>query len=1235
MIWLTLALWAASTIVTYLLRPKVTSQQSSVSKIQAPTAAEGIPIPVPYGTCLVKSPNVLWYGNYSWRGLSTDGQPVSGNSPRAYAKYFLGMQLGICYGPVDDVHQIFIDDHDPAFTKAAPDGNGRKFSVNRSTFAGLSLSDGGLQGDVQTYFGGAGQARDTYLSGQVINPLTSAPFGADWPTYANLCYASVHAQAGAPAGYEGFYWGNSPYIKAMSFVVQRCPAALVALGLTSGHHKILSSSAATGLNQNGADYYDANPAAIIYDLLTDPNLGIGLSPSLIDAAGFVAVAETLFTEGLGMSWMVSDTMTAEDAIKEILRHIDGVFYTDPTTGKITIRLARADYVVASLPILTRSMISKPKVVKADPAETKNDIKIGYIDCSARFLDRMLPLQDLASIQSQNGDLTSEDFQFKGISNPTNAAKIASRVLRVVSYPLATFSFEMDRSGWALRPGDVVRVQLPRFGFPDSIVRITQIRGGTLTNGRIAVDGVEDVFGVSYQPVPPTVAGWTSPKFGLLESRAEEAPLIISGTTSAKVMVMAARNGSGVASAITKFDLYSKIVGSAAVLEAADVTTFTPMGFLAADLAQNEIEEMTWEGLLEEALFDTYIATTPLDPDTTQHTVTAVGSKTLTATLPKANGYFVPGIARNVAGDERRVTIYTTGVITLVDDFPAGTVIAGDPILKYVYLSRDALATGNTIALVGDEMIGFSSITKPALGGDVVLSIPGSMKGLARNVGDTSCVAHPKGTPVWFVKSGVTLFAVNAGDVLPGGSYAGHNNYSRTYPDYGVFCVAKTASAASSILQTPNAWAKRPVTRWINRQASGNSKVARAARIPCPVEPMVNGIVFNPFFSHDAIVTVTPRSNDGTGEPIQKGFRSGAVAALPTSPAAKVAIDIWSEVVIDGIEAKNGGQDFLAVVEARIANAGLIGGRASATLTEAADIAANSGYPFLDGGGGILIGSGRQSTVIGIAANEYDDDADADGNDRTSWAELSWKAKRTGLIAPPTSAIALTFIAGQGLANTPATSITATNVSLNPGEYIVGFVQHQPGTGTLERVDYDGVLLNPILTVFSGGGATGETGSITMSAYVITTSVAKSNKTITAKFAAANTAGTAEWWKVTGLAAPLTLVASGSGSGKSVAAAVSCGPAITLAKVGFLACMARTKETGDGASAMTWQNGFTIGGTDYNGNVGGAFSMKSSSASGIFSGNASPLTVTPSILTNDVAASWCMIGIGFADLALSA
>lgn len=87
-----------------------------------------------------------------------------------------------------------------------------------------------------------------------------------------------------------------------------------------------------------------------------------------------------------------------------------------------------------------------------------------------------------------------------------------RDLRQLSSPLAKATLVASRAAASLNIGDVFRFSRPELGIDTLVLRFAQISFGTLTDGRVKIDCVEDVFGlpqavyVTRQP-----SGWEDPR----------------------------------------------------------------------------------------------------------------------------------------------------------------------------------------------------------------------------------------------------------------------------------------------------------------------------------------------------------------------------------------------------------------------------------------------------------------------------------------------------------------------------------------------------------------------------------------------------------------------------------------------------------------------------------------------------------------------------------------------------
>ncbi len=61
-------------ILAVALQPKPpTPKPATLSDVDAPTAEQGRAIPKVFGTWVVQSPNIVWYGDLSYTSIKSDG----------------------------------------------------------------------------------------------------------------------------------------------------------------------------------------------------------------------------------------------------------------------------------------------------------------------------------------------------------------------------------------------------------------------------------------------------------------------------------------------------------------------------------------------------------------------------------------------------------------------------------------------------------------------------------------------------------------------------------------------------------------------------------------------------------------------------------------------------------------------------------------------------------------------------------------------------------------------------------------------------------------------------------------------------------------------------------------------------------------------------------------------------------------------------------------------------------
>lgn len=74
-IWVQIGLLIVSALISYALRPRPpTPRPAALGEFNVPTAEEGRPIPVVFGTVWITGPNVLWYGDLNSTPIKKGGK---------------------------------------------------------------------------------------------------------------------------------------------------------------------------------------------------------------------------------------------------------------------------------------------------------------------------------------------------------------------------------------------------------------------------------------------------------------------------------------------------------------------------------------------------------------------------------------------------------------------------------------------------------------------------------------------------------------------------------------------------------------------------------------------------------------------------------------------------------------------------------------------------------------------------------------------------------------------------------------------------------------------------------------------------------------------------------------------------------------------------------------------------------------------------------------------------------
>ena len=219
------------TVLTIALAPRPpTPRAASFTDFTLPTADQGRPIPVIFGTVNITGPNCVWYGDLyvgQIRQYTLFSSNVTG------FQYFMGFHLVLGHGPFDSINKVYWD------KKLTWQGNLNGTTIEPITssgmmcmswlnlFGGRTAGQGGIQGCFDVIFGGPTETQNSYLAeilGDTVpyfKGVTSVVWrGGNRPVTGSYTQDNYTISTVDNAGVG--YIGTTPNIKAVEFECTRC-----------------------------------------------------------------------------------------------------------------------------------------------------------------------------------------------------------------------------------------------------------------------------------------------------------------------------------------------------------------------------------------------------------------------------------------------------------------------------------------------------------------------------------------------------------------------------------------------------------------------------------------------------------------------------------------------------------------------------------------------------------------------------------------------------------------------------------------------------------------------------------------------------------------------------------------------------------------------------------------------------------------------------------------------------
>lgn len=473
--------------------------------------------------------------------------------------YFLTFDLGFCCGPIDAL--ISLRSY-PGETLVAVPADG-EFTTNEMVLTGAGADEGGT---IRMYRGSDDQTRNVadphataatnyrhtcfgvwqdYKIGQSTAPKSyvaevqrmpvvldaNGDPVSDFPTRGSILPDELDVDAAAwsagtatvdveahgyevgdeilLAGFEPIGWNGFKTITAVT-------ADDFSFATTDpGAATVLGTAQATP----HSSYYDANPAAILWELFTNDIWGRGMSADFLDVVSFRQAANYFATNNLGMSFTLETQSGLGEAVETIRNHVQTiVVWSD---GKLKCRClmdrenAYSPHVIVSAEQITGLKVTRP----AWPA-TINELRVEFQNRENNYQNEVALVHDLGNMATV-GRVNSQKMSLPAFSTRDVAERMAARILSEMAYPSAACQFTMNRFASKLEPGDFFELRTEDYTTAGSVLhsfwRVATMEDGEMDDEGIIVTGVEDRLATPYEGDTVPFVAPTSPYEGLVSN----------------------------------------------------------------------------------------------------------------------------------------------------------------------------------------------------------------------------------------------------------------------------------------------------------------------------------------------------------------------------------------------------------------------------------------------------------------------------------------------------------------------------------------------------------------------------------------------------------------------------------------------------------------------------------------------------------------------------------------------
>ncbi|PHQ80466.1 MAG: hypothetical protein COB69_05970, partial [Phycisphaera sp.] len=240
---------------------------------------------------------------------------------------------------------------------------------------------------------------------------------------------------------------------------------------------------------------DANPAHIIFEILTNPIWGLRIPPAYINADSFQDAADQFAAEVFGLSFIMSTAQPAISVLSDISTWTNSYLFVD-TDGKIAMDMIREnqnltddDFIIIDDSNLVDGTL---RVSRASGSGVINQLAVQWTDATNEYSTQAFPVQNEVSVDLYGPKFST--LNLSAITNKSTAVKQANRILYQRSAIQRAATFDCNQRSTRIWIGRRIRLSPGSWGSDEAIdLIVTAIDENQPESGIVTVSALEDVL----------------------------------------------------------------------------------------------------------------------------------------------------------------------------------------------------------------------------------------------------------------------------------------------------------------------------------------------------------------------------------------------------------------------------------------------------------------------------------------------------------------------------------------------------------------------------------------------------------------------------------------------------------------------------------------------------------------------------------------------------------------------